>query len=233
MSDRKWNACSATLTATIVALGLSGCSLNPETPPPGETVPAHRVYHSLLQLQPPTVEPQVETVTMVHRVDFDPGTTEMTPDESARLAAFLAEVNAQEDARIEIEGPRREGGYHDAVTAARIETIAAELTRSGLTAEVPERSTASLTRPEEATVVTVTRSMVIEPDCSVPKTIYGPRPTHVWSCTSAVALGRMVADPLDLERGRTLAPADGEASVKAIQRYRGDAIKGLQEESTN
>ncbi|MFQ5773015.1 MAG: CpaD family pilus assembly lipoprotein [Kiloniellaceae bacterium] len=216
----------------LAALGLTGCVLDSRTPPADETVPGHRIYHSLLRLQPPMIRPQVETVTMVHRVGFADGAAELSGDELSRLVAFLKETDAGTGARVEIDGPRVEGGDHDPLTAARIASIADGLSRLGLRAEVTERPVESLTKPKDATVVMVTRAMVIEPDCATPKTIYGPRPTHIWSCATAAALGRMVADPLDLKRGRALGPADGEASVLGVQRYRADKIKTPKSEST-
>jgi len=221
------------LGAMLLAGSVSGCFLNPDAMPPTETVQTHQLYHSLLRLQPPVVRPEVETITIVHQVKFPFGEAELPDEEMASLAAFLEESGADDQARIEIDGPRRRGGYHDPLAAARIEAIAEGVSRLGLKAEVAARPTQSMAKTEDATVVAVTRAMVIEPDCNVPKTIYSPRPTHIWSCSNAAALGRMVADPLDLERGRALDPADGEYSVLGVQRYRTDKIKLPDAEATS
>jgi len=218
--------------AGALAGTLGGCALNPDAGPESDTVPEHRLYHSLIRLQPPLIEPQVETVTMTYTVRFPDGEAKLDADELARLNAFLRDNNALE-ARVEIDGPRDAAGYHDGLTAARLEALNEVLYRFGISAVVPDRTQPSLTRPEDATVVTLTRAMVIEPDCSTPKTIYGPRPTHIWGCSSATILGRMVVDPLDLERGRQIGPADGEAAAQSIQRYREDKVKELKTESTN
>jgi len=207
--------------------------LNPDARPPTETVPAHRLYHSFLRLQPPLLEPQVEQITTVHKVAFATGDAALAKTEAARLEAFLRENNAsQQNARVEVDGPRGPGGYHDALTTARLAALRDALRRVGLSADIPDRPVQSLTAPTEATVVMVTRAMVIEPDCSGPKTIYTPRPTHIWSCANATALGRMVADPLDLERGQPIGPADGEMAVQGVQRYRTDKVKALVTEDT-
>ena len=227
------------LTGTRVAvLGavsglLSGCMLlNPDARPPTETVPSHQLYHSAMRLQPPVVRPQVETVAVLHTVRFAYGSDTPSPAEAERLAAFLNETRAGERARIAIDGPRKAAGRFDVLTEARIAAVTDAIADRGLAAEVARRPIESLARPEDAIVVTVTRAMVIEPDCAVPKTIYGPRPTHIWSCSTVTALGRMVVDPLDLQRGRTLAPGDGHTLAKGVERYRNDQIKPLKIETT-
>lgn len=233
MITRRVKLGSRALGAVLAAGALSGCFLNPDAMPPNNVRQVDQLYHSFIRLQPAVVEPQVETVTMIHRVAFAYGVDAIEDREAARLDAFLAEVGADSRSRVEVDGPRRAGGAHDLMTAARLDAIVERLSAKGLQAAVPSRSIEALNRPEDAIVVTVTRAMVIEPDCEVPKTIYGPRPTNVWSCTSSVALGRMVADPLDLERGRTLGPGDGEALSLGVTRYRTGEIKPLKTESTN
>lgn len=221
------------LGSALALAALSGCFLNPDAMPPTETVVTHQFYHSLMRLQPAIVEPQAETITMIHKVSFAFGEDDLSAGEAERLTRFLQASAADRKSRVRIDGPRKAAGRHDILTAARIASIAARLTEMGAHAEVAARPIESLTKPEDAIVVTVTRAMVIEPDCNVPKTIYTPRPTHIWTCSSAVALGRMVADPLDLARGRTLAPGDGETLAAGVERYRADKIKELDDEPTS
>lgn len=232
MSVRKTRRFFRAAAAPLLAAGLSGCFLNPDSYPPTEIVNTHALYHSLMRLQPPVIEPQVETVSVLHPVRFVPGSSELPETEVVRLIAFLNQAYTAPDARVEIDGPRGPGGFRDGLAASRVATLSDTLADFGVPTEVPQSPIESLARPEEATIVVVTRAMVIEPDCSAPKTIYTPRPTHTWSCTSAVALGRMVANPLDLERGRATGPADGTVGALAIQRYREDKIKTLKVEGT-
>ena len=225
------------MSMRVVALGavsglLSGCFLNPDAMPPTETVDTHQFYHSLLRLQPSVVRPQVETVDVLHSVRFAFGSDTPSEFEIDRLAQFLRDTRAGNRARIAIDGPRKAAGRFDVLTEARIAAVSDAIADQGLVAEIPQRPIESMTRPKDAIVVTVTRAMVIEPDCDVPKTIYAPRPTHIWTCSSAVALGRMVVDPLDLQRGRTLTPGDGHTLAKGVQRYRNDQIRPLKAEST-
>lgn len=219
--------------AVLVSTALSGCFLNPDAMPPNKTRDIDQLYHSLMRLQPAIVEPQLETITMLHKVEFGFGEDGLSNSEADRLLQFIVKSGADHRSRIAIDGPRKAAGGFDILTKARIASIGANLLKAGVKTEVSPRPIDSLSKPTDAVVVTVTRAMVIEPDCDVPKTIYGPRPTHIWSCSNAVALGRMVEEPLDLERGRTLGPADGEALAAGIERYRTDKVKQFKSESTS
>jgi type IV pilus biogenesis protein CpaD/CtpE len=46
------------------------------------------------------------------------------------------------------------------------------------------------------------------------------RPEYNYGCSTTAALGMMVANPLDLERGRNEGAADGERAAKVIELYR-------------
>jgi type IV pilus biogenesis protein CpaD/CtpE len=46
------------------------------------------------------------------------------------------------------------------------------------------------------------------------------RPQYNYSCSTAAALGMMVANPVDLKTGRSEGAADGEAAARVIQLYR-------------
>ena len=222
------------LMGTALAMAtLSGCFLNPDALPPTETVWSHQFYHSLIRLQPAVVEPQVETVTLIHEVAFAFGEDALSAHETEQLTKFLQDSAADRRSRIRIDGPRKAAGKHDILTAARIANIAAKLSDMGIQSEVAPRPIDSLVKSDDAIVVALTRAMVIEPDCAVPKTIYGPRPTHIWTCTTAVALGRMVADPLDLERGRPQDPGDAEALSLGVERYRDGKVTPLTSQSTS
>lgn len=233
MTSRQVRLLVRALGAAALAGALSGCFLNPDALPPNNVRKVDQLYHSFVRLQPTIIEPQVEPITMVHPVDFAFGSDELSADEKERLDAFLADAGVNSQARIEVDGPRRAAGAHDMMTTSRLEALIGYLSSKGLQAVIAPRPTETLTRPEDAVVVTVSRAMVIEPDCNVPKTIYGPRPTNIWSCTTSAALGRMVADPTDLERGRPTGPGDGEALTLGVQRYRADKVKSITAESTN
>jgi len=76
----------------------------------------------------------------------------------------------------------------------------------------------------QALVVTV-------PDCRIhdadnwtvkPYEAIGP-----LGCATRSNLARMVSDPTDLLRAKSLAPADGEAALRAVTRYQEDELKEL------
>ena len=221
------------LGTALAASALSGCFLNADALPPNNVRSLDQLYHSLMRLQPAVIEPQVETITMIHKVNFTYGEGRLSQAEDDRLMRFIQESAADRKSRVEIDGPRKAAGRHDILTAARIAAIAEKLSAMGIDAGVAARPVESLAKPDDAIVVTITRAMVIEADCGVPKTIYGPRPTHIWSCTTSAALGRMVVDPMDLERGRPLGPGDGEQQTLGVQRYRTDQIKQPKADSTS
>ncbi len=219
------------LCAALAMATLSGCFLNPDSMPPNEVVSTHQLYNSMLRLAPAIVEPRAEVITMIHKTNFAFGDDDLKASEVARLTKFLQNSGADRLSRIEINGPRKAAGKHDVLTAARIASISGRLTTLGMKPSVATSPIDSMTVPGDAIVVTVTRAMVIEPDCDVPKTIYGPRPTHIWSCSNTSVLGRMVVDPLDLERGRPQGPGDGEALASGVTRYREGKITPIKNQS--
>lgn len=220
------------IASATACVALSGCFLNPDAMPPNDVRPTDQLYHSLLRLQPKVVEPQVEAVTVLHEVQFSFGEDSLSSEEMDRLSAFVAESRLDQHSRVSVDGPRKLSGSFDILTEARINAITEELREMGVRARISATPIDSLTKPDDAIIVTITRAMLIEPDCDVPKTIYGPRPTHIWSCSNAVVLGRMVVDPMDLHKGRSLGPGDGETMARAIERYRTDKVKPLKGEST-
>ena len=203
----------------MVAL-LGACHVDPNTQNPIELFTSHTVDHANWQQIPAKVQTLVEPVTFVHATNFEPGETELNEAELDRLFAFLQTSGVHQGARIEIDGPRAGGGYFDPVTAARVSGIETELSSIGLRSQVPVRPTTSLLRPEDAIAVSVTRAVVILPDCSTPQPAFATRPSYSYSCSNTAALGMMVANPLDLERGRAEGPADGEPAARVIRLYR-------------
>ncbi|MHA1152537.1 MAG: CpaD family pilus assembly lipoprotein [Alphaproteobacteria bacterium] len=221
MRDMK---CKARLAKLFPAFGivalLGACHIDPESQTPAEMFTSHTVDHGNWQQIPARVENQVEPITFVHATNFDPGETELSEAEMKSLLAFLQSSGVHEGARIEIDGPRGGGGYFDPVTAARVAEIEAELSDIGLRSEIPVRPMTTLLRPDDAIAVSVTRAVVVLPDCSAPQPEAATRPEYNFNCSNTAALGMMVADPLDLKRGRNEGAADGEAAAKVIQLYR-------------
>lgn len=221
MPDTKPKARLAFLLPMFGTVALLGaCHVDPDTQTAGETFRSHTVDSANWQQIPARVVNQVEPITFVHTANFAASETELNPRESDRLLAFLRNSGVHQGARIEIDGPRGGGGYFDPVTAARVADIEAALTSIGLRSEIPARPTTSLLRPEDSIAVSVTRAVVVLPDCNVPQPESAMRPQYTYDCSNTAALGMMVANPLDLERGRNEGAADGERAAKVIELYR-------------
>jgi pilus biogenesis lipoprotein CpaD len=203
---------------TVALLG--ACHIDPSSQDPISLFTSHTVDSANWQQIPARVVNQVEPITFVHTANFDPGETALNEAESDLLLAFLQSSGIHQGGRIEIDGPRGGGGYFDPVTAARVAEIEAGLSAMGLRSEIPVRPTTSLVRPNDAIAVSVTRAVVILPDCSTPQPEPAMRPAYNLDCANTAALGMMIAEPLDLTRGRSEGAADGETSAKVIELYR-------------
>jgi pilus biogenesis lipoprotein CpaD len=214
----------ARLARLLPGLGLvaflGACHVDPNNQDPIEIVNSHTFDHANWQQIPARIKNQVEPVTFVHTTNFEPGQTELSEAEMNRLLAFLQTSGVHQGARIEIDGPRTGGGYFDPVTAARVAEIEAELSAIGLRSEAPDRPRTTLLRPDGEIAVSVTRAVVVLPDCSAPQPERAMRPQYNFSCSTAATLGMMVANPVDLESGRNEGAADGEAAARVIQLYR-------------
>ena len=221
-----------TLSIVLAALALTGCHIEEIQNNPIDVLSSHTFDHANWQQRPRTMDNQVEEITLVHTINFTQGDSELSEEEMGELLKFLQESGVHDGARIEIDGPRDQGGYHDPLTAARMSAIEAELTSIGLRSQVPARPITSLAKPEEAIAVTVSRAMVILPDCTTPQPEFALRPRAIFGCSNAAGLGMMIADPLDLKRGRAIDSADGEAASQSIQRYRAGKTKAIKIESS-
>ena len=217
----------------VLAAVLGGCHAQTIEQNPFEVAVNHTFDWANWRQRPAHVHNMVEPITVVHPVRFADGQAGLSDPELSELVDFLNQSGAGDGARIEIDGPRLDGGYHDALTAARLSEIQDARSRVGPAGEVPDQPAELLTKPNGSVVVTVTQSTVILPDCSVEQPAYAVRPDYTFSCTTAATIGMMVADPLDLERGRATGTADGERSVLSIQRYRTDQLKEATSESTS
>lgn len=220
------------LALLAAAVTLAGCHMAQVPDNPIDQVNSHVFDSANWQQLPRPMRNQVEPISLVHTVSFDAEEIQLGAQELARLAEFLEQAGVGDGARIEIDGPRDVGGYHDPVTKARFAAIEAELTRIGLRSVVPARPRALLGKPEDRIAVTVTRAMVIPPDCDPGQPGFATRPDFSFSCSSAAILGQMIADPVDLEQGRALGPADAESSTLAIRRFRAGAPRPINPETT-
>jgi pilus assembly protein CpaD len=219
--------------ALLISAGtLAGCHLTNVTHAPTDPVTSHtfdRANWMQLQAAPQT---QVEEVSLVHSVRFAESGAELTADERAKLIAFLRENGVHDGMRLELDGPRRGGGYHDPLTSARLAALGTELASLGLRSDVPRLPNTLIGRTDNEITLTLSRAVAVVPDCLAPQPAFALKPDYKIGCSNNANLGLMVANPLDLQRGRTMGPLDSEAMTLSVQKYRQDKTDDLIREDT-
>ena len=107
----------------------------------------------------------------------------------------------------------------------RVTAISRELLAYGIVADTSPLETA----PANHAIVGIGRYAVTLPPCPNWSQSLSADFTNAFTsnygCANATNLGLMVASPADLVSGRTLAPADGQPAVMAVQRYLNDKVK--------
>ena len=185
-------------------------------------------------------QPRLEQVPTRHVVHFPTGVDIMTATDRVTLASFLATNNVGRGAQVALSvvNPTAEAVARQ---ASRLETVASTLNRMGIaTVAQPPTIDAGpdiIGAQSDDVVVTAYKLAVLPPACpgyNTPVQLDETgRPITVFGCANAANLGLMVADPTDLEEGRTLAPADGEAAALGIKRYRQGVVTPLKIEGTS
>ncbi|MGC1888169.1 MAG: CpaD family pilus assembly lipoprotein, partial [Stellaceae bacterium] len=103
--------------------------------------------------------------------------------------------------------------------------ISSELLRYGIVASTQTLDTV----PANRAIVAVGRYVVTLPACPNWSQSLAVDFTNAFSsyygCANTTNLGLMVASPADLVSGRTLAPADAQPAVAAVERYMNDRVK--------
>jgi pilus assembly protein CpaD len=156
------------------------------------------------------------------RVDlaFAPGSARLAPGEVARLDRLVAGGVIRPFDRVTIAAS---GAPHLAEERAAV--ISHELLAYGIVAEAQRLETI----PANHAIIAVGRYAVTLPACpnwsEPPNAEYTNAYPSNWGCAAATNLGLMVANPADLVSGRTLAPADGQPAVNAVQLYMTDRVK--------
>ena len=151
-------------------------------------------------------------------VSFIPGSARLTRPDAIQQLVGAGRIRPADRVTVSAAGPPR---LADQRTAA----ISRELLAFGIV------TSASPLEPVPANhaVIEVGRYTVTLPPCpnwsSPPNVEYTNAHNSNWGCAAATNLGLMVANPADLVSGRTLAPADGQPAVNAVQRYMTDRVK--------
>src|SRR5215469_4766993 len=156
------------------------------------------------------------------RIDlaFAPGSARLSATEAARLDRLVATgvIRPADRVTIAVAGP-------PTLAERRAAVLSSALLAYGIVADTLPVEAA----PANRAVIGVGRYTVTLPPCpnwsSPPTAEYTNAHNSNWGCAAATNLGLMVANPADLVSGRTLAPADGQPAVNAVQRYMTDRVK--------
>jgi pilus assembly protein CpaD len=163
---------------------------------------------------------QVDGAQSRVEIAFAGGSDRLSPGEARRLDSLVLAGNIRRGDRVVIAaaGPPR-------LAERRAAAISTELLRYGIVASTRILDIV----PANRAIVAVGRYTVTLPACPNWSQSLSYEFTNAFSsnygCADATNLGLMVADPADLVSGRTLAPADGQPAVAAVQRYMTDRIK--------
>ena len=160
-----------------------------------------------------------------HPVQFKPASALLSEDERRRLDDFLNEVAPKLDHRILVEYGSE--GDLDQMTRDRINAITRQLHQFLPGAVVHAHSGGESLH--HGVRVLVGHYLVKVPDCPARIRLPGSGPSNEpdsnFGCATAVNLSRMVADPTDLQQGRSLAPGDAQVLSAAVRRYWEDKVK--------
>jgi pilus assembly protein CpaD len=163
---------------------------------------------------------QVDGAESRVEIAFAGGSDRLAAGEAGRLDRLVLAGNIRPADRVVIAaaGPPQ-------LADRRAAAISSELLRYGIVA-----STRTLdTVPANRAIVAVGRYTVTLPACPNWSQSLSYEFTNAFTsnygCANVTNLGLMVASPADLVSGRTLAPADGQPAVAAVERYMNDRVK--------
>ena len=160
-----------------------------------------------------------------HPVQFKPASALLSKDERRRLDDFLNEVAPKPDHHI-LVGYGSEDDLNQ-LTRDRINAITLQL-KQHLPGAVVHAHSGGESLPHGVRVL-IGHYLVKIPDCPdrtlLPGSDSGSLPGSNFGCATAVNLSRMVADPMDLLKGRSLALGDAQVLSAAVRRYWEDKVK--------
>ncbi|GAB4392471.1 MAG: hypothetical protein Tsb0032_08200 [Kiloniellaceae bacterium] len=223
-----------------LTLILTGCAGDPERAPENQAV-ADAIntvfYRGKWQQIPASPENQVETIIFEQRVDFAPGSAVLDRPARRAIDRLIEEADPAPGSLVSLSVPKAQGGpsTFDRATLQRLESVRMVLANLGIESALATDAMGRVTDLEADEIgLTVTKVMAVLPDCDQPQPLEPDLPdfNSAFGCSNAYNLGVMIADPRDLERGRTLEPADAERASLSILRYRVGQEEELPEEDT-
>jgi len=169
-------------------------------------------------------KPVASRAFYTHDVLFGPSEVTVNDSEGKRLKEFVDNAHIGETDKVYlVSGDNRFGKL-------RTQAIGALLAASNIKiASLPGRVGIGVP-PGDAISVVISRYVVTLPACpdwTSERFTYNNVPTSNWGCANAVNLGRMVANPGDLVRGRDPGSFDGEYATRSIDLYRKGETKPL------
>lgn len=231
---------SSLLALFCLALAATGCGSDPNRSPETKAV-ADAInsvfYHAKWRQVPAEPENQAETLVFEQRIPFADDATTLDQAGLAAIDHLLAEAKPGRDKVISLSVPAQTQGatQFDQLTTQRLEAVRQALADRGYDSSLASSESGQVATLSAGEIgLKVAKVMAILPDCDQPQPLEPNKPDFVsaYGCSNANNLGVMVANPADLEQGRTLEPADGETAATSILRYRTRKTEPLEKQDT-
>jgi pilus assembly protein CpaD len=169
---------------------------------------------------PPIVEPQATSTAVRLDLKFAPGSDAMSPDNEVALSNFLAQSYITNGGAVDLSVPLPQAG-ESKLLGGRISAVEKALARRGI---VVNSVFASQDGTPNSVTVLGSATTVHLPPCPGYTTATSLDSEHQgvsnFGCSNTTNLDLMVANPPDLVQGRPIPPADGQAAILGLQRYR-------------
>lgn len=171
-------------------------------------------------------EIKVVSVRSVASVPFADGQTDLSGDETAKLYAFLNDINPQSDYVVMVEQPTRKAGR---VEMQRGKSVAAVVKKLGY--HVADYTAADV---QPGTIrVAVDHLNALGPKCPDwkihPYAEFGSQQMPNTGCSDRTNLAAMIVNPADLVDGQVPASASGHPVTYGEIRVRHDQIRPLED----
>ncbi|WP_299391995.1 CpaD family pilus assembly lipoprotein [Pelagibius sp.] len=225
-------------TALALCLLATGCAGDPDRSPDAQAVAdAINVvfHHAKWQQIPASPANQADAILFQQSVFFIGSSALLDEDAQQAIDALLWEAEPDPGTVVSLSAGSGDAPRYDRLTLQRLEAVRVALADRGYEAVLGDAPAVPAPGSQSNEVrMSLTKFMPILPDCDQPQPLEPDRPAFdtAFGCSNAHNLGVMVANPGDLERGRTLEPADGEFAAGSVRRYRLGEIEPLKAEDS-
>lgn len=169
-------------------------------------------------------ETTAKRVFFSHDILFSPNGVMLNESEGRRLQIFVDTAAVSGADRVYLVSGS------SAADQRRARNVADFLAANNITVLPSLGKTGAHEPPKGSLSVMISRYAVVLPRCpdwSGERFTYNNVPASNWGCATAINLGRMVARPEDLVRGRNPGSFDGEYGARSINLYRKGQTKPL------